>query len=240
MQQYFTDTPLAEGVTCTLTAAQAHHAGNVVHLQGKTIRLVHDGEAYFARCEGTGKHMEAVVLGKDPVSRELPCEIVLMQALIRREKFEWVLQKATELGVSRIIPFESSRCVVHGKKEKEERPLERWRQIVTEAAEQSERNRIPVVERPVEFRKLVEYMQESNYFAYERAYGESPLLSMVYTGGNAAVVIGPEGGFSPEEIAFFTGSGFVQFTLGARILRAETAAAAALAVAAECAERGRR
>ena len=237
MQQYFSEQPLVPGEVYTMTPAQAHHAGNVVRLQGKIIRLVHDGEAYFARCEGNGKHMTALVLEKDPLHRELPCEIVLLQALIRREKFEWILQKAAELGVSRIIPFESSRCVVHSRQEKADRQKERWTQILTEAAEQSKRERIPEITGVVSFAEACALKMDRRYLAYENAFGESRLLGEAYEGGDAAFIIGPEGGFSDEEVKALQDAGFEQVSLGARILRAETAAVAALAVMADIAER---
>ncbi|MBR4445340.1 MAG: 16S rRNA (uracil(1498)-N(3))-methyltransferase [Solobacterium sp.] len=240
MQQYFSDTKLAPGAVYEMTPQQAHHAGNVVHLQGKIIRLVHNGEAYFARCEGNGRKMTALVLEKDPVKRELDAELVLLQALVRREKFEWILQKATELGVSRIIPFESSRCVVQYRKEKAERQKERWMQIVTEAAEQSKREKIPVIDDVLRFEDVCRFEAEEKYLAYENAFGESPLLGSVYTGESAAFVIGPEGGFSEEEVQALVSGGYRTVTLGARILRAETAALAALAVMADTAERKQR
>lgn len=239
MQQYFTESPLSAGSIVALTAEQSHHAGNVMHLQGKIIRLVHDGEAYFARCEGTGKQMRAVVLEKDESVKELPEQIVLLQALIRREKFEWILQKASELGVTKIVPFISSRCVVQNRKEKEERLKERWTQIAVSACEQCRRNAVPHVEKTVRFEDLKQFMQEENFLAYENADSTSPLLSEAYKGGSASFVIGPEGGFSEEEAAGLKELGFTPVTLGKRILRAETAALYALSVLAECQERNR-
>ena len=158
--------------------------------------------------------------------------------MIRREKFELVLQKAAELGVSRIVPFESSRCVVHAKKEKGERQLSRWQDIVKEAAEQCKRNQIPAVEEICSLKDLGEFKSEVNCAPYENAYGTSRFLSDAVDGRKSiTIVIGPEGGFSEEEIKQLQQMGFEAVTLGSRILRAETASLYAAAVCSEVCER---
>ena len=96
MQQYFADKPLVSGGTYELTPEQAHHAGTVLRMDGETIRLVHDGQGYFAVVRREGKKMIAEITGIDPVPKELPLDITLAMALIRREKLELVLQKAAE------------------------------------------------------------------------------------------------------------------------------------------------
>lgn len=240
MQQYFCDMPLNVGEDIELTKEQAHHAVTVLHLDHETVRLVHDGIGYYATLIPQGKKCIAHIDAKDERINETDCELILAIALIRREKFEWILQKATELGVSRIVPFESSRCVVHAKKEKGDRQKERWQAIVQSAAEQCKRNRIPVVDDIVKFDKLKNVDAQLKVCAYENAGKDSHWLSDLYKGQNSAVVlIGPEGGFSESEIEQTVQWGYTPCTLGSRILRAETAAVYALSVLSECDEKRR-
>ena len=108
MQQYFVDTPLHVGEDYIFTKEQAHHAKTVVRLDHEKVRLVYQGQAYFAEAYTKDKEFIAHVYEKDDSIHESLCDVTLAVALIRREKFELVLQKATELGVKRIVPFESS------------------------------------------------------------------------------------------------------------------------------------
>ena len=238
MQQYFADQPLVSGMTYELTPEQAHHAGTVLRMDGETIRLVYDGQGYFAVVHRTGKKMTAEVIGIDPEPKELPLDITLAMALIRREKLELVLQKAAEVGISRIILFESSRCVVHARNERLDRQLERWRSILQEASEQCKRDRIPELIGIVPFAQLPALKQGTGLLAYEKAGMEAYRLSTVPLEKACTVVIGPEGGFAPEEADRLLQAGFVTVSLGRRILRAETAAIYAGSVLAERAESG--
>ncbi len=229
MQQYFTDVPLEPGMEYVFPKAQAHHAGTVLRMNHETIRLVHDGIGYFADAYPKGKEFAARVLAIDPRTNELPFPITLAQALIRREKMELILQKAAELGVTRIVPFESSRCVVHARSEKADRQRERWSSILQEAAEQCKRNRIPALESICTFGQLSGYISDLNLAAYEKAGEDSPLLQALRP-SSITIVIGPEGGFSEEENAALNEMGFCSVSLGSRILRAETAAISACAL----------
>lgn len=230
MQQYFTEVPLEPGMEYVFPKAQAHHAGTVLRMNHETIRLVHDGIGYFADAYPKGKEFAARVLSIDPRINELPFQVTLAQALIRREKMELILQKAAELGVTRIVPFESSRCVVHARSEKADRQKERWNSILQEASEQCKRNRIPELENICSFGQLSGYSSELNLAAYENAYGTSPFLLQVLKPASITIVIGPEGGFSEEENAALNQMGFSSISLGSRILRAETSAISACAL----------
>ena len=158
MQQYFVDTPLRVGEDYIFTKEQAHHAKTVVRLDHEKVRLVYQGQAYFAEAYTKDKEFIAHVYEKDDNIHESLCDVTLAVALIRREKFELVLQKATELGVKRIVPFESSRCVVRSKKEKADKLKTRWNAIVQEASEQCKRNCIPEVTDIVPFKQLNQYL----------------------------------------------------------------------------------
>lgn len=237
MQQYFCDTLVQVGEDYILNNKHAHHA-DVVRLDHEMVRLVYNGEGFFGECVKENGTYLVHVLEKDIRVNEPGIEITLACGLIRKEKFEMVLQKATELGVYRIVPFESSRCVVRAKKEKGDKQISRWKDIVKEAAEQCKRNEIPEVEEICSFADLKKYRSEVNVAPYENAYGTSLFLSDVSDGKKSiTIVIGPEGGFSEEEMTQFKKMGFEAVTLGSRILRAETASMYAVAVCSEQAER---
>ncbi len=234
MQQYFVDTPLQVGDDYVFTSAQAHHAKTVVRLDHETVRLVYEGHAYFAEAMMKDKQFIAHVYEEDAGIHEMQCDITLALALIRKEKFELVLQKATELGVKRIVPFESSRCVVHAKKEKADKQLVRWNMILQEASEQCKRNVIPEITNIIPFKDLKEYLSEGNYACYEKAYGQSAFLSQCADHKKSiTIVIGCEGGFSLQEVQDMEKMGYDSITLGSRILRAETAAMYACSVLSE-------
>ncbi|MCR5450021.1 MAG: 16S rRNA (uracil(1498)-N(3))-methyltransferase [Solobacterium sp.] len=235
MQQYFMDRPLEVGQKAVFTKEQAHHAGTVVRLNREVIRLVHDGKGYFAVGAPEGKGFSALVTEEDPNVNELNTKITLAMALIRREKMEWVLQKATELGVSRIVPFVSGRCVVKNKKEK----TDRWNTIVLEAAQQCKRNFIPEITGVVSLKDLKDYRSEVNLAAFEKASEASGRISKFLPADSVTVVIGPEGGFSDDEVSLMSDMEFHPITLGNRILRAETAAVYAVSVIGEYEEGAR-
>ncbi|NLH63459.1 MAG: 16S rRNA (uracil(1498)-N(3))-methyltransferase [Erysipelotrichaceae bacterium] len=237
MQQFFCEGPIHIGEDYVLSEAHGHHA-QVVRLDHEKVRLVYQGEGFFGECMKKDSQYIVHVEEKDPNMNELGIRITLAAALIRREKFELVLQKATELGVDRIVPFESARCVVHEKKEKSQKLLERWRDIVAEASQQCKRNCIPSVEGIASLKDLAGYRSEINAAAYENAYGTSRYLSEIVDGmKSVTIVIGPEGGFSEEEMMMIQKMGYEAVTLGSRILRAETASVYAVSVCAEIAER---
>lgn len=237
MQQFFCDSPVIIGENYILSKENAHHA-DVVRLDHEIVRLVYNGEGFFGECRKEQGQYLVEVAEKDARINEPGVSITLAPALIRREKFELVLQKAAELGASRIVPFESSRCVVHAKKEKGDKQLSRWQDIVQEAAEQCKRNIIPEVTEIVSLDDLAQYQSEVNAAPYENAYGSAHYLSDIYDGSKSiTIVIGPEGGFSTEEVKQLEQMGFESVTLGSRILRAETASMYAVSICSEIAER---
>ena len=155
MQQYFSDTPLKVGEEYIFTKEQAHHLRDVLRMDHETLRLVDKEKAWFAECMNEGKQFVAIVKEEDTRNVELPFEVTLIMALIRKEKFELILQKAAELGVSRIVPFESSRCIVHMRKEKSAKIAERYESILQSASEQCKRSRIPSIAEVKDFREIL-------------------------------------------------------------------------------------
>ena len=240
MHQYLCDHEPYIGETVHLDKEQAHHALNVLHLDHEEIRLVCSGRAWFALGFKDGKGFAAQVLREDSRVNELPVRVTLCMALIRREKMELVLQKAAELGASRIVPFVSSRCVVKEKKERSERQAERWQSILQEASNQCKRNIVPELVPVVDIKDLGQYLDTDGFVGYENVFGEKPMLGEALQGNDVTVVIGPEGGFSPKEIEDLEAAGYRTVSFGSRILRAETAALYALSVIGDDAERRQR
>jgi len=237
MYQYFCDEPLETGKEYIFTKEQAHHA-KVIRLDHETIRLVSGTQAFFAEGYERDGSYYALVKEEDVSDHELTEDLTLAFALIRKEKMELIIQKATELGVKKIIPFESSRCVVHAKKEKASKQKERWQEIAKEAARQCKRNVIPEVTEVASFKDLKEINTDLRVAAYEKAYGKAPYLSDIFSENKSmTVVIGPEGGFSEEEMKKLEEWDYTPVTFGERILRAETAAIYACAVFSECSGR---
>jgi 16S rRNA (uracil1498-N3)-methyltransferase len=168
---------------------------------------------------------------------ESPIRIILAQALLKGEKMDLVVQKTTELGVAEILPVVTSRSQL-----RETRKLGRWRKIAEEASRQSGRNVIPVVHEPVQFVSIFSHraslfkagliFYEENGMKLSKAADVLKQTSNAavapFTKGGLLVVIGPEGGFTGDEIALAREKGLLIVSLGQRILRAETAAISAI------------
>jgi 16S rRNA (uracil1498-N3)-methyltransferase len=175
------------------------------------------------------------ITDKQPAQGEPRTQITVYQALLAREKFEWVVQKCTEVGVTRFVPVVTERSIVRRPQAITPARLARWRTIVTEAAEQSGRGRIPQLERPINFADALAGLGafDRRLIASPQATGSS-LRELLQAGRTEAVaialLIGPEGGFSDEEVAAACEKGAVAMSLGKRILRTETAAVVASAL----------
>lgn len=192
---------------------------------------VHDCELIFF----DGQTVRAKVLASTPIDTEPPYVAHLYQALPKGDKLDTVIQKAVECGVADIVPFESSRCIMRAKPEAEERKTERRRRIAEEAAKQCGRGMIPTVGRTVRFDTMLSMASTADLalFCYE---GEGTVsikslldnaLPLIPTDRgrqpDIAIIVGSEGGFSPEEAAMAQAQGCRLIGLGRRILRTETA-----------------
>lgn len=228
MQQYFVQKKLSMDMEFDMTEEQSRHISTVLRMKdGKIIRLVDSQSSVFYGSIQVNKNIVRVKVTQPIVEeRESNVKITLAMALIKGERWDWVLEKATECGVFKIVPFISSRCVVKEKPEATVRKLERYRKILSEAAEQSYRHNIPEILEPISLKQLNEHKSEENFLAYEKE--ESHFLSSLKRDfSSVTIVIGPEGGFTREEADYLIRQGFVSVSLGKRILRAETAAIAA-------------
>lgn len=227
MQQYFIKQRLQIHSFVVLESEASFHITTVMRMKEKDkIRLVDDDhQAFLAEIETLGKQVSVLVVQHLQEQRELPVQITLLAGLIKKERWDWLIQKCTELGVSRIVPFESTRTVVKAKEEKLDKKLQRWQKIAQEAAEQSKRNSIPMICEPIMLKQAQQVKSNQNFIAYENAEIQGGQLhQLLQKGQSVTLVIGPEGGFSEQEVAMLVEWGYQCCSLGKRILRAETAA----------------
>lgn len=216
--------------------------GDDAHHIARSLRMAEGDSAVV--CDGSGKEYRCVlskirddecicdILEEFSSGAESPVNITLCMAYPKGDKLETVIQKAVELGASRIIPFESSRCIKRPKAEKADKQTLRLSRIAEEAAKQCGRAKIPEVTRPVSFSEMLGLAKESELIllCYENEDEKSlkQTLSRRPAPKSIAVIVGSEGGFSAEEAAQAIDNGALSVSLGKRILRCETAPSYAL------------
>lgn len=234
MQQVFIDRSLDINDRYEFDEHNAHHLKNVLKIKKDTIiRLVYQ-DSYLAKIEYDNNKIYARVIEIDNNVNELDCEVILVQSLIRKDNFELVLQKACELGVSKIIPLISSRCVALDKNFDAKKL--RYQKIMKSACEQSKRNNVAVIDDVCTINDL-DVDASLKMVAFENEKYSASKISQLYDKQNKIViVIGPEGGFSDDEIKVLTDKGYQCVSLGSRILRSETASLYALSVLGEIIE----
>ena len=200
---------------------------------GDKIEVVNEGVVYVAQINRF-KPLEIDVMRRLKENNELPNNVVLIASLLKGDKMDLVLQKATELGVSEIVLLETERTVVKFKKDDRELKIERFNKILKEAAEQSRRSVIPHLFRIITFDQLRDIDANVKMIAYEEEAGATnsfnKIVDSIKPGQKVAVLIGPEGGFAEHEVEIAMHNGYKKVSLGKRILRAETASFYALSV----------
>ena len=244
----FIDAPLAAGQELALPDTAARHA-QVLRLQpGETLVLFNgQGGEWSARIEHMGRRdVQVRVLAHVDVDRELPLPVTLAVGMPANERFEWLIEKATELGVAAIEPLVCERSVVRSAAERAQRKLEHWRGVAIAAAEQCGRTRLPRIEPVQPFAQWLKARQASPdlpllllAFDDARPLGGLP-IGPWRQGPGLRVLSGPEGGLSPaeEQDARALGAATTAVRLGPRVLRAETAPLAVLATLASMLEKG--
>jgi 16S rRNA (uracil1498-N3)-methyltransferase len=241
MHRFYLPPDQCRGQKLLLTGLEAHHALHVVRVrQGERV-VVLNGEGQQFACEvvqpGRDK-VELNVLG-NTFSPPPPCRITLLQALPKAKLIESIIQKATELGVSRVVPLLAERTVIHLAADEPKRKAQKWQSVAIEAIQQCGSAWLTQVETPL---RVQEFLQRGETFelafvgslqdnrrhpreyfeAFRRAHGRRPNSTCVW--------IGPEGDFTPEELAAIEAAGALPISLGPLVLRTETAAIYSLSV----------
>lgn len=231
--RFFCPGDLSQGATRHLPDAAAHHASRVLRLTvGDPVILFNGaGGESDAQISSMGKDHVAVRVGRGRAREaESPVQVTLVQGLSARERMDFTLQKAVELGVAEVFPVEMRRSVMRLADERATRRVEHWQNLVVAACEQCGRNRVPVVH-PVS--ALPDWLGAHRAQGSEQRVVLSPSaearLRDLSTPQKVVLLAGPEGGFAPEELEMVSSCGFRPIRLGPRILRTETAAVAALA-----------
>jgi len=235
MHRFFVDPEILTGNRVVLPAATAHQIRNVLRLHAGSAIIVLDnsGSEYEVVLRQVDRQqVVGEALAKRPCPNEPSIHLTLYQALMKRDKFEWVLQKGTEIGVSHFVPIVTQRSLVQNVDIKASKQA-RWHKIITEAAEQSRRGCIPELQPPQTLSQaLTAHSTQPGLIAWEEAEGLT--LRGALAGGerpsHISLFIGPEGGFAAEEVEAAQAAGMQAITLGKRILRAETAALVASAL----------
>jgi len=235
--RFFLSAPDIKGDRVRLSPEQSHQVQHVLRLRpGDAIVVLDDtGIEYDVTLTVVDKR-ETVgqVTNRQQARGEPTAQVTLFQSMLMRDKFEWVLQKGTEIGIARFTPVVTARSLVRFK-EVDEKKLDRWRRIVTEAAEQSHRGRIPKIDQILKFDDALSSLVEFDRSLIAAPSHEGPTLRETLQGmaGEAvsvAVMVGPEGGFTDEEVEAARRGGAIPVSLGPRILRTETCAIVAPAL----------
>jgi 16S rRNA (uracil1498-N3)-methyltransferase len=233
LNRVYVDAPLRAGSLIELPAAAGAHLVKVLRLRaGDALTLFSgDGREFAAVVESLRGSRVAVLTGEPRVAdRESPLAVTLVQCLARADRMDVIVQKATELGVARIVPVSSRRSVVRLDGAQAESKAAHWRAIAVSACEQCGRNRLPLVETP---RRLLDHLAAAAAAAGGTRLvldpDAAPSPPAVAAGAAVEIAIGPEGGFDSTEVEALALSGFVPVRLGPRVLRTETAAIASLA-----------
>ena len=212
-----------------IDGADAHHIARSLRMAEGDEAVVCDGEGGEYRCTLTrirDEECQCEIIESLDSSTESPVNITLCMAYPKGDKLEVVIQKAVELGAYRIIPFESSRCIKRPKAEKADKQTSRLQRIAEEAAKQCGRSRIPTVTAPMSYKQMLDRIADSelSLFCYENEDGLTVKDALKKACAKSiSVIVGSEGGFSPEEAALATERGCLSVSLGSRILRCETA-----------------
>jgi 16S rRNA (uracil1498-N3)-methyltransferase len=232
LTRIFVEQPLVPGKGVGLPEQSGLHLTRVLRLDAGAPVTLFDGSGgeYAGTLERDGKKYWARVGAHDPVERESSLDITLLQGVARGERMDLIVQKATELGVTRIVPVLAERTVVKVDAKQRERKLEHWQAIAIAACEQCGRNRVPRVGTPATLADAIAALPDGGLRCLLAADGAISLAAAARgVRGPVVLLIGPEGGLAEPERQLAGARGFEAYRLGPRILRTETAGLAALA-----------
>jgi 16S rRNA (uracil1498-N3)-methyltransferase len=231
LSRVYLNAPLECGSRATLSGSAAAHLTRVLRLKsGDPLTLFNGGAREFEATllQAHAGTVTVEVGAAHEVDRESPLPLVLVQGVSRSERMDLTVQKATELGVTRLIPVLSERSVVKLDTAQAARKLEHWRAIAIAACEQSGRNRPPEVQPPLAYRQFIGSPLEVSTRLLLSPLASLRVADVPRPAAGVMVLIGPEGGLSASEQAQALEAGFIAVRLGPRVLRTETAALAAL------------
>lgn len=217
--------------TASLTGEQAQHLARVLRAQpGQIFDVVSNGFLHRAEIVSADER-EVLFILHEELEADAALPVHLLMAVFKFDHMEWGIEKATELGVARITPVLARRTEKHLALASAKR-VERWRRIALEAAKQSRRTDVPAVDDPATLHSALGMVEAATRLLLAETEQQKTLSAGVAGADSVALAIGPEGGWTVEEMTLFSESAWKHVTLGPRILRAETAAIAALAVCA--------
>lgn len=236
MYRFFVPVENICGERIVITGDDVNHIKNVLRMRTEEKVVVSCGQGTDYYCIIKDIQEEEIVLyvqEEKPAITELPVRIVLFQSLPKKDKMEFVIQKAVELGVSEVVPVGSKRCVVKLDAGKAEKKLARWRAIAEAAAKQSGRGIVPGIHDIIDLAEALEYASELDVVMIPYELCEDMAVSREVMCGavqqkSIGIFIGPEGGFERSEVELAESQGVVPVSLGKRILRTETAGMAVL------------
>ncbi len=219
--------------TASLTGEQATHLARVLRAEiGQVFDVVADGHLHRAEISRVSED-EVVFTLHEELSADAALPLTLLLSVFKFDRMEWAIEKVTELGVARVVPVLARRTEKHLAHAAEKR-VERWKRIAREAAQQSRRSDVPEIADPQTLKAALRDDASSLKLLLAETEQENSLANALenFQAAGLMLAIGPEGGWTQEEMALFTQQGWKHVTLGPRILRAETAAIAAVSVAA--------
>jgi len=225
------DVELQTGRRLTVEGSAGNHISRVLRLRvGDALTLFNgQGGEYAGSIDEIRRDTVVVsILERRDVDRESPCQLTLAQGISRGERMDWVVQKATELGVWQIAPIFTERSIVQLDEKQASRKLQHWRSIAIAACEQSGRNHVPQITQPVGLYELLEKRTSSGTALLLSPGAPLRIADLASSGTQITVLIGPEGGLADVEQQAAVKAGFTPVRLGPRVLRTETAAVCAL------------
>ncbi|WP_110462035.1 16S rRNA (uracil(1498)-N(3))-methyltransferase [Ruminiclostridium sufflavum] len=237
MSRYFVSSTQILGNRITIIGEDYQHLKKVLRCEkGDVITVCCDGFDYESEIyEVANDCILADIINKETNLTESELKVTLYQGLPKADKMDLIIQKCVELGVNAIVPVITERCISKINTDKDAKnKVSRWQKIALEAAKQSDRGIVPKIFMPVRFSEAVELASKSNLsvipYEKESSTGFKAIVSKCFAVETASIFIGPEGGYTEQEIQLAESKGIKKLTLGPRILRTETAGIVALSL----------
>lgn len=233
ISRIYVDRELNTDSEINLDEAASRHLCQVLRCKvGQKLVLFNGtGGGYTATILDADKRACRVQISEfDPENRESPLKVTLGLAMSKGDRFDWALQKSTELGVHRIQPLITERTELRLNSERMQKKVEHWKRLIASSCEQSQRNLLPALELPIPFDEWVSQSRQGLALILQPEANTDYSSEMTSNVDRVSLAIGPEGGFSQPEIDLAFSNGFVGMSLGPRILRTETAPVAAISI----------